>query len=117
MTNQFPDATKIVFPPNDLSHLSDEEFNALAPVGYHATGQAEPLSPAAQAVMNATDYPEDWATRIRVAAALRAVADQVVPKDTNESQYFTNEAIRLNRMGIRQTILAIADELDNIATH
>ena len=30
------------------------------------------LSPAAQAVLNATDYPEDWATRIRVAAALRA---------------------------------------------
>lgn len=28
--------------PNDLSHLSDEEFNALAPQGYHATGPAEP---------------------------------------------------------------------------
>ena len=37
------------------------------------------LSTAAQAVMNATDYPEDWATRVRVAAALRAAADQVVP--------------------------------------
>ena len=31
-----------------------------------------PLSPTAQAVLDATDYPEDWATRIRVAAALRA---------------------------------------------
>ena len=39
------------------------------------------LSPAAQAVLDATDYPEDWATRIRVAAALRALADQVVPED------------------------------------
>ena len=37
---------------------------------------AKPLSPAAQAVLDATDYPEDWATRIRVAAALRAAADQ-----------------------------------------
>jgi len=32
--------------PNDLSHLSDEEFNALAPQGYHATGPAEALLPA-----------------------------------------------------------------------
>ena len=37
------------------------------------------LSPAAQAVLDATDYPEDWATRIRVAAALRAAADQIMP--------------------------------------
>jgi hypothetical protein len=35
------------------------------------------LSPAAQAVLDATDYPEDWATRIRVAAALRAASDQL----------------------------------------
>jgi hypothetical protein len=31
-------------------------------------------------VLDATDYPEDWATRIRVSAALRAAADQVVPQ-------------------------------------
>ena len=30
--------------PNDLSHLSDEEFNALCPQGEHAPGP-EPLSP------------------------------------------------------------------------
>ena len=42
--------------PNDLSHLSEEEFNALCPQGEHAPGP-EPLSP----------------------AALRAAADQVVP--------------------------------------
>jgi hypothetical protein len=35
------------------------------------------LSPAAQAVLDATDYPEDWATRVRVAAALRAAAPQM----------------------------------------
>lgn len=38
--------------PNDLSHLSDEEFNALCPIGHHALGP-EPLSPAAQAVLDA----------------------------------------------------------------
>lgn len=31
--------------PNDLSHLSDAEFNALCPQGEHAPGP-EPLSPA-----------------------------------------------------------------------
>ena len=42
------------------------------------------LSPAAQAVLDATDYPEDWATRIRVAAALRAAADQLREAYANE---------------------------------
>ena len=70
------------------------------------------LSPAAQAVLDATDYPEDWATRIRVAAALRAAADQVVPKEPHECQQFTNEALRLNRMGTRQKLLTIAAELE-----
>ena len=28
--------------PNDLSHLSDEEFMALCPQGFHATGDFEP---------------------------------------------------------------------------
>jgi hypothetical protein len=41
------------FTPNDLSHLSDEEFNALAPQGYHAPGPATALSPGAQAVLDA----------------------------------------------------------------
>jgi hypothetical protein len=39
--------------PNDLSHLSDDEFNALCPQGHHAPGPAQPLSPAAQAVLAA----------------------------------------------------------------
>ena len=64
--------------PNDLSHLSDEEFNALCPQGYHATGPAEPLSHAAQAVLNA--FLEEWdvyavdKARYALAAALRAAS-------------------------------------------
>ena len=60
------------------------------------------LSPAAQAVLDATDYPEDWATRIRVAAALRAAADQVEQK----LRSFSREAC--------QEIRFIAAELDGI---
>jgi hypothetical protein len=44
------------------------------------------LSRAAQAVMDATDYPEDLATRIRVGAALRAAADQVVPMEKEPAE-------------------------------
>lgn len=72
--------------PNDLSHLSDDEFNALCPQGEHAPGP-EPLSPAALAVRNAVlatyadSIPKDdnlWALdRDSVVAALRAAADQV----------------------------------------
>jgi hypothetical protein len=54
------------------------------------------LSPAAQAVLDATDYPEDWATRIRVAAALRAAADS------------------LNHATSAHTLHAIADELEGV---
>ena len=62
--------------PNDLSHMSDEDFNALCPQGHHAPG-AEPLSPAAQAVLDAfwkdLDFREDF-TPINIAAALCAAA-------------------------------------------
>jgi hypothetical protein len=43
--------------PNDLSHLSDDEFHALCPQGEHAPG-GEPLSPGAQAVLNALNMDE-----------------------------------------------------------
>jgi hypothetical protein len=72
------------------------------------------LSPHAQAVLDAAmQYeinPECYSREI-AAAALRAVADQVVPEDRNECECFTNEAIRLNRMGVRAKLLAIAAEL------
>ena len=73
--------------PNDLSQMSDEDFNALCPQGHHAPG-AEPLSPAAQAVLDAfteDNSLHDWKVHIHhldaLAAALRAAADQVVPED------------------------------------
>jgi hypothetical protein len=84
MTNQFPDATKKV------------------------------LSPAAQAVLDATDYPEDWATRIRVAAALKAAADQVVPEEPlyggDQRWMFERDA----RQASRRKLLTITDELEGV---
>ena len=84
MTNQFPDATKKV------------------------------LSPAAQAVLAATDYPEDWATRIRVAAALKAAADQVVPEEPlyggDQRWMFERDA----RQASRRKLLTITDELEGV---
>ena len=78
-----------------------------------------PLSPAAQAVLDATDYPEDWATRIRVAAALRAAADQVVPAELeNEDLDPCNPddkaewAQYSQRQHTRSQLLAIAAELE-----
>jgi hypothetical protein len=71
--------------PNDLSHLSDEEFNALCPQGHHATGPAKPLSPAAQAVKDAVlalyadqnVHKFGWQLDApTVAAALRALSYQ-----------------------------------------
>jgi hypothetical protein len=65
MTNQLP---------NDLSHLSDAEFYLLCPQGEHAPGP-EPLSHAAQAVMDAY-WQAPLSNEASVAAALRAAADQ-----------------------------------------
>jgi hypothetical protein len=105
----------MVFPPNDLSHLSDEEFNALAPQGYHTTGPAEPLSPAAQAVKDAVLalYSDEKVHKFgwqldapTVAAALRAAVEQSTYQDAWDCQFTSAEKI-----------LAIADELDNNATH
>ena len=78
------------------------------------------LSPAAQTVMNATDYPEDWATRIRVAAALRAAADQAVPDErvpSGDSAYHLMNWTKsldqyYQRQQTRDELLAIADELE-----
>jgi hypothetical protein len=72
-----------------------------------------PLSPAAQAVMDATDYPKDWATRIRVAAALRAAADQVdavnVPDHIRGDAYWS---YRNGRAAAKAHLIAIAAELE-----
>ena len=69
-----------------------------------------PLSPAAQAVMDAVEddciHPDD---KHRIAAAaLRAAADHVVPKFWHEEGDIYGETMQ----GVRQNILAIADELE-----
>ena len=68
--------------PNDLSHLSDAEFNALCPQGEHAPGP-QPLSPGAQAVLDAfnnrglssREWHDGKAASLKLAAALRAVSE------------------------------------------
>ena len=101
--------------PNDLSHLSDEEFNALCPQGEHAPGP-EPLSPAAEAVMDAVfdhwpgGYNHPGKPRC-VAAALRALADQLrleLPlgdTDADAGVFATHQAIY-------RYLRAIATELE-----
>ena len=80
--------------PNDLSHLSDEEFIALCPQGYHAPGP-EPLSPGAQEVLAAVsdeyralvflEYDDENPFAFEkpvskiAAAAIRALVDQIAP--------------------------------------
>ena len=97
--------------PNDLSHMSDEDFNALCPQGHHAPG-AEPLSPAAQAVLDAAVLPCTIRQGI-AAAALRAAADQVVPPALEEEFIDRNQALPLTKMvEIRRHLYAIAAELE-----
>ena len=56
--------------PNDLSHLNDEEFIALCPQGYHAPGP-EPLSPAAQAVLDGVEPVYGWRWMVPLASLQR----------------------------------------------
>jgi hypothetical protein len=73
------------------------------------------LSPVAQAVLDATDYPEDWATRIRVAAALRAAADEVAPFPGRYPMNEYMEGFREAKQSVYHQLLAIAGELEGIA--
>ncbi len=103
--------------PNDLSQLSDEEFNALCPQGHHAPGPAQPLSPAAQAVLAACgcpdpDSPFRLVARGFAAAALRAAADQVVPEETWLGTEEPCYAYYRQRCNTRRNLLAIAAELE-----
>jgi hypothetical protein len=91
--------------PNDLSHLSEAEFNSLCPQGEHAPGP-EPLSPAAQAVLDATCY--DMPNRVLAAAALCAAADQVIPEVLLLGSDYQEIALQ----EARKAILAIAAELE-----
>jgi hypothetical protein len=73
--------------PNDLSHLSDAEFHSLCPQGEHAPGP-QPLSPAAQAVLDAflTEWPDEALEQDRrcLAAALRAAASQLTSAKSSD---------------------------------
>ena len=64
------------------------------------------LSPAAQVVMDAYYSVDSLRSAPAIAAALRAVADQVVPENTGLSY---------TKQDIRAVLLAIADELDELS--
>jgi hypothetical protein len=96
--------------PNDLSHLSDEAFEALCPQGEHAPGP-EPLSPAAQFVLDAY---ETAYTETGLVAAIRELADQVVPPwDAPSWDYELVMGTWQESNRIRRELLAIATELEN----
>ena len=109
-TTQMTDPT-----PNDLSHMSDEDFNALCTQGHHAPG-AEQLSPAAQAVLNAAiNTPWESPFEHDIAAALRAAADHMrheFPLSTEYTEWDSGHDAGIQRA--QNKILAIAAELDTL---
>ena len=71
----------------------------------------QPLSPAAQAVIEAIwDAPHDGYGAAKAAAALRAVADHVVPMGATTADY--RSGANNERIAVRSDLLAIAAELD-----
>lgn len=91
------------------SDLSDAEAEELMLLCGHAPGP-EPLSPAAQAVLDAVvPYPIH---KQAIAAALRAAADQVIPEEPlyggDQRWMYERDA----RQSCRKRLLAIADELE-----
>ena len=103
--------------PNDLSNLSDEEFLALCPQGYHAPGP-ESFSPAAQARLDAYwqtfNAPLEGAMNRPLAAALRALADQLrleLPLGDTDA----DAGVFAAHQAIYSVILAIATELEGHA--
>ena len=71
------------------------------------------LSPAAAAVLYATDYPVDLYDRIRVAAALRAAAEQVAPFPGRYPMNEYMEGFREAKQSVHHQLLAIAAELED----
>jgi hypothetical protein len=104
--------------PNDLSHLSDEAFEALCPQGEHAPGP-EPLSPA-QAIVKAFDdryellgpLEDDWQEQC-IAAAIRALADQADPKTNIKDISYTHQNYVDGWKDALDVIFAIATELED----
>jgi|LakMenEpi03Aug12_release.lakeMendotaPanAssembly.Ray.scaffolds.fasta_scaffold3377218_2 hypothetical protein len=78
------------------------------------------LSPAAQAVLDAADAVLEkgnaptWIVARGIAAALRAVANQVVPPHLETELYDRNPSLTLQKaVEIRHQLLTIANELEN----
>ena len=75
------------------------------------------LSPAAQTVLDAFNGFHDLVNRrLKIAAALRAAADQVVPEEIEPANAFEEEGyvpsrLREQRQETRRNLLAIAAEL------
>jgi len=99
--------------PNDLSHLSEEEFHSLCPQGEHAPGP-EPLSPAAQAVLDA--WESEWCKgsfcheERSIVAALRAAVKQTRKRKVLKTLWVT--MVKGPIYCLEADLLAIADELE-----
>ena len=95
-----------------MDDLSNEEHEALLLMSEHAI--APPLSPAAQAVLDAFRAVPDLRDCPSIAAALRAAADQVVPEEPlyGGDQRWMYE--RDTRQASRKKLLAIAAELEQL---
>lgn len=92
--------------PNDLSYMSDADFNALCPQGHHAPGP-EPLSPVAQVVLDA--FRTSHTGQGCLAAALRAAAQtEYKPDMRDEMEVMFSEGWNSHR----KELLSIADELE-----
>lgn len=91
-----------------MDDLSNEEHEVLLLMSEH--GIAAPLSPAAQAVLDAffTGDWEDEPLHANIAAALRAAADQVVP--VPRLPY--DSCCDVYASAVRAELLAIAAELE-----
>ena len=80
------------------------------------------LSPAAQAVLDAFNGFHDLVNRrLKIAAGLEAVADQVVPEEIEPANAFEEEGyvpgrLREQRQETRRKLLAIAAELRGTTT-
>jgi hypothetical protein len=69
------------------------------------------LSPATQAIIDASNCAGSRCVQLHIAAALRAAADQVAPSDAMEPRNYLPMALECQR--IRAELLAIAAELEN----